>query len=506
MSLLHVPQQKIESSLWRLLFSGTAPQVKRETGIRLKQFVMVRYPLPDPNFQASLQSTVAAALENSNGFQPLRQFYSHRLQVTYKKSPTVGELVCTKAFHFTPGSLMQSLHMGCECKSSPLCAPDPIRHIVLRGLDPLVAHLLGPQASAIVSQSMKTSTLPTPSEVEDSVYASTKRALRSVLSADPSSCDETAACIASKAVMHCSSLSCSSDPRVEAQNVRRLKKHHSDFIFPKIYQNPGSTWVICGQLWASLFMRHVLFAPHLKIVSTCDTIPRAENELFSSIEERSTSCDLHKKWKPFFPRCPTYKFLVPPISLLMKDKSKEHLGLLSSRMLVSHLRHPTSHYGKLPSRCLSITCASVSGDPSCLEIWEMNNCRQLFQEACSAANADSVAWQGLELDFVDMYHQIPTPSVIPAISYTLNYLQSRRAARRPYTYFAILKLQHSDDRFGTGASAWFKNVSIALVLDFISYEIFQNSFARAGSWIVQQAGGLPIGGPLSAQLTCLYLT
>ena len=80
MSLLHVSQQKIESSLWRLLFARTASRVKRETGIMLKQFVMVRSPLPDPNFQASLRSTVAAALENSNGFQPLRQFYAHRVQ------------------------------------------------------------------------------------------------------------------------------------------------------------------------------------------------------------------------------------------------------------------------------------------------------------------------------------------------------------------------------------------------------------------------------------------
>ena len=244
-SLLHVSQQKIESSLWHLLFARTASRVKRETGIRLKQFVMVRSPLPDPNFQASLRSTVATGLENSNGFQPLRQFYAHRVQVTYKRSPTVGELLCTKAFHFTPGSLMQSLHMGCQCESSPLCAPDPIGHIVLRGHDPLVSDLLSPEASAIVSQSMKNSTVPTPSEVEQVVYASKKPALRSVLSADPSSCDETAACIASKAAMHCSSLLRSSDSRVDAQNIRRLKKHHSDFVFPKIDKNPGSTWVIC---------------------------------------------------------------------------------------------------------------------------------------------------------------------------------------------------------------------------------------------------------------------
>ena len=283
---------------------------------------------------------------------------------------------------------MELLHMGCQCKSSPLCAPDPIGHIVLRGHNPLVSDLLGPEAAAIVSESMKNSTLPTPTEVEQVVYASTKRALRSASSVDPSSCDETAACIASKAAMHCSYLLRSSDPRVDAQNIRRLKKHHSDFVFPKIDKNPGSTWIICRQLWAWLFMTHVLFAPHLKIVSACDTIPQADNELFSIIEERSRSCDLHKKWKPFFPRSPSYKFLAPSISLLMKDKSKERLGLLKSRILVSHFRHPTSHYGKLASRCLSVICPSVSGDPSCLEIWEMNNCRQLFQEACCAANAD----------------------------------------------------------------------------------------------------------------------
>ena len=104
----------------------------------------------------------------------------------------------------------------------------------------------------------------------------------------------------------------------------------------------------------------------------------------------------------------------------MKDKPKEHPGLLKSRIVLSHFCHPTSHYGKLASRCLSVICASVFGDPSCLEIWEMNNCRHLFQEACSAASADSMAWQGLELDFVKIYQQIPTPSVIPAISYVLH--------------------------------------------------------------------------------------
>ena len=40
----------------------------------------------------------------------------------------------------------------------------------------------------------------------------------------------------------------------------------------------------------------------------------------------------------------------------------------------------------------------------------------------------------------------------------------------------------------------------------LSYEIFQNLFARAGSWIIKNVGGLPMGGPLSARLACQYLT
>ena len=108
--------------------------------------------------------------------------------------------------------------------------------------------------------------------------------------------------------------------------------------------------------------------PTLVLVSACDTIPQADNELFSIIEEQSKPCDLHKKWKPFFTGSPSYKFWTPSISLLMTDKSKEHFGLLKSRILVSHFRHPTSHYGKFGSRCPSVICAPVSGDPGCLEI------------------------------------------------------------------------------------------------------------------------------------------
>ena len=84
--------------------------------------------------------------------------------------------------------------------------------------------------------------------------------------------------------MHCSSLLRSSEPTVDARKIRQLKKHDFDFTFPKIDKTPGSTSVICRQLWAGLFMTLVLFAPHLKIVSTCETIPQADNERFSIIE------------------------------------------------------------------------------------------------------------------------------------------------------------------------------------------------------------------------------
>ena len=125
MSLPHLSQQKMESSLWRLLFVRTASWVRRAPGIWFKKFVKVPSPLPDPNFQASLRSTVAAALENSNDFQPLRQYYTNRVQVTYQRFPTVGELLCTKAFHFTRSSLDGISTLGLSMQILPPLRPRP---------------------------------------------------------------------------------------------------------------------------------------------------------------------------------------------------------------------------------------------------------------------------------------------------------------------------------------------------------------------------------------------
>ena len=158
------------------------------------------------------------------------------------------------------------------------------------------------------------------------------------------------------------------DPRVDASSIRTVRHDHCDCIVPKTAKRSGATWVICRHLWCWLFLTNVLFAPHLKIISCCNTIAQANAKLLGIIEDQSAKFQHNYKWKTFFQRGPSYKFLAPSISLLLKDKSNEWGGVIQSRILVSHFHHSTVHYGNLVSRCVSVIGASISNIPMRLEI------------------------------------------------------------------------------------------------------------------------------------------
>ena len=106
------------------------------------------------------------------------------------------------------------------------------------------------------------------------------------------------------------------DPRVDASSIRAVRRDHCDCIVPKTAKRSGATWVICRHLWCWLFLTNVLFAPHLKIISCCNTIAQANAELLGIIEDQSAKFQHNYKWKTFFQRGPSYKFLAPSISLL----------------------------------------------------------------------------------------------------------------------------------------------------------------------------------------------
>ena len=49
------------------------------------------------------------------------------------------------------------------------------------------------------------------------------------------------------------------------------------------------------------------------------------------------------------------------------------------------------------------------------------------------------------------------------------------------------------------------NFPLPWVYEYTTYELTRNGLFRVGSWILNQVQGLPMGGPNSAQLACIYL-
>ena len=89
--------------------------------------------------------------------------------------------------------------------------------------------------------------------------------------------------------------------------------------------------------------------------------------------------------------------------------------------------------------------------------------------------------------------------------YALSKVQEGRRSRRPISWFAISKHAKAEDRRGSAASALFVNIPLHLVLDYIDYEPSRNGLFRVGAWVLNQVQGLPMGGPDSAQLACIYM-
>ena len=91
------------------------------------------------------------------------------------------------------------------------------------------------------------------------------------------------------------------------------------------------------------------------------------------------------------------------------------------------------------------------------------------------------------------------------LSCTLRPRSRSRRAQRPISWFAISKNAKAEDRLGSAASSYFVNIPLHLVLDYFDYELSRNGLFRAAAWVLNWVRGLPMGGPNSAQLACIYM-
>ena len=164
----------------------------------------------------------------------------------------------------------------------------------------------------------------------------------------------------------------------------------------------------------------------------------------------------------------------------------------------------------MASRALSLLCRLAGDMDMKFEIFSMYDAKDLFVSALSAADKDCVPWAGLQLDMVDMYSEIPKDRVLDSVLYCVSVLRENQKSRNPITWIAISTISvcsicKSLDRWDTGAFRDFMNLSIEMITSFVNFELRANADFTAGRYVLSQLIGLPMGGPISAQLAVLYL-
>ena len=177
--------------------------------------------------------------------------------------------------------------------------------------------------------------------------------------------------------------------------------------------------------------------------------------------------------------------------------------LLKIRPIIAHNCHPCRAFLRRVSRALSLLVREATQvvrqrRSHHLPVWMMHSGAQEWLGLLSKApNLTHI----IEYDVEDCFLNTPRSLVLPALQFWLSYPFKRR---RVVQFFAISKDSKSDDYIGRPCSLHYWEVSAAVVLAVVQWELQNNSLFEVtgsiGETIVLQNKGLPIGGHLSAAL------
>ena len=163
------------------------------------------------------------------------------------------------------------------------------------------------------------------------------------------------------------------------------------------------------------------------------------------------------------------------------------------RLVISHFKHPSANEGPLAGCYLSVIIAARSDMRNNLEILNMQGCRDIFMQACDASAQDTHEWCGAELHMVNMYKEIPSEHVHQAVAYGIKRIEARTRSDRTIKGFILSSGGKSEDTFGSAASAYFVNVPLPSVYEYITYQLTRNGLFRVGSCILNQVKRVPMG-------------
>ena len=201
----------------------------------------------------------------------------------------------------------------------------------------------------------------------------------------------------------------------------------------------------------------------------------------------------------------------PYVYYLIKNKSCEQSGKLKVRTIYSYASHPCKTLCKLAGRALNQFLKHAIKSLPTWEIYNLTDVKQwilsqqsLIQEY-QITNSLPLMGSLVELDVKEMFPSIPKDKLLAALAYIFEaWCATRRLRTRGSCFWSIHKQYKILDSLGKRDSKSFHVFSWNEIMHIVQWELYDNVFFRLGSSVYKQVNGIPIGGPMSAQLASLY--
>lgn len=202
---------------------------------------------------------------------------------------------------------------------------------------------------------------------------------------------------------------------------------------------------------------------------------------------------------------------VPHAYILLKNKSDPHNGVIKTRIIYSYYAHPLKRLSKVIGRCLSVFIAQLCKLLPTFELCNMEAITEHFSEWGSILKSiehDTGApfpCRWVEFDVQDMFPSIQKNALRDALQYLYdNFVKHLQKRTRSPLSFAIHKYNKLLDEMRVSWNSDYFRLTWDNIMQFISWDLFHNNMFTAGHYLLFQINGVPIGGPLSAQLASLY--
>ena len=114
-------------------------------------------------------------------------------------------------------------------------------------------------------------------------------------------------------------------------------------------------------------------------------------------------------------------------------------------------------------------------------------------------------WEWVEYDIKEMFPEIPRHEILNALTGLKSMLAGKRRTRGPLNFFMSRDRNRKLDNMTGGAACHFLRLTFHDALHVVLYDLQLNDLFLCLTSVLSQNTGIPIGGPMSAQLASLTL-